>query len=107
MLGAFNPVERRIRLQRNAANLPIEFFQTTRRADESSGRSQDRYKMRDASLSLLPDLVRGSLIMRAPVGSVRILVGVKVKIRLLLRDFVRNPSSPIRSFSRVRKDDIC
>src|SRR5258706_10296926 len=107
MLGAFDPVERRIRLQRYATDSRIQLFQSPGGADESSSRPHDRNKMRDASFGLLPDFVGSGLVVRAPVGVVGILVRVEIKIGMLFRELVGDPGSAVGAFSGIREDDIC
>jgi len=63
--------------------------------------------MRDASFSLLPDFVCGGFIMRAPVGVVRILIGVEVKIGITLDILTRDLDGAVGAFGGVGVDDIC
>src|SRR5258705_9704833 len=107
MLGPFDPVERRIGLQRNATDEWVQLFQSPGGADKSSRRTHDRNKVRDASFRLLPDLVGSGLVMRAPVGVVGILVRVEIKIGMLLCELVRDPRSAVGTFPGIGEDDIC
>jgi len=107
MLGAFDAVKWRVRLQRDATDVRIEFSQASRRADESSSRPHDRYKMRDAAFGLLPDFVRGGEVMRAPVGVIGILVGIEIKIGMLYREFMGDAGGAVGTFSGIGEDDIC
>src|SRR5512147_414453 len=98
MLGAFKAVKGRVGLERDAADFGIQFLQAARSADESSSRPHDRSKVCDVAFSLLPDFVGGGAIVRAPVGVVRVLVGVEIKVRFLLREFMSYSGSAVGAF---------
>src|SRR5882757_3681803 len=101
MLCSFDTVKGRIRLQRDATNVRIEFFQPACCADESSGRPHDRNKVRDTALGLLPDFISGGLVMRAPVSIIGILIGVKIKIRMFLRKLVSDLGGAVGTFPGI------
>src|SRR5450631_2293150 len=83
VLGAFDSVERRVGLQRDALHGRVQFFEATRGPDEGAAGAEHRDKMRNASLGLLPDFVGGPVIVRFPVGVVGILVGIEILIGML------------------------
>src|ERR1700683_2431058 len=62
--------------------------------------------MRDASLSLLPDFVRGPVIMSLPVGFVRILVGVKILVGMLMGQFARPTNRAIGPVARIGVQNV-
>src|SRR5271170_7809073 len=107
MLRAFNAMESGVGLQRDATDLRIQFLQAAGGSDESPGGAEHGHEMRDASFSLLPDFVCRGFVMRAPVGLVRILVGVEIKIRMALRILAGNFDGAIGAFGGVGVDDLC
>src|ERR1700682_3427827 len=63
--------------------------------------------MRDASFGLLPDFVRGGFVMRAPVGVVRILIGIEVKIGIALGILARDLDGAVGALGGIGVNDIC
>src|ERR1041385_9406689 len=62
--------------------------------------------MSNAAFALLPDFIRCAVIMRLPVGIVRVLVGVEVLIRVFSIEFPSFADRPIRSFPRISKNNL-
>src|ERR1700688_2859376 len=67
VLGAFDSVKSRIRLQRDTANRGIKFLQAARGTHKSSAGTEHGDEVSDTAVSLLPDFVRSTMIVRAPV----------------------------------------
>ena len=107
VLCPFDAVERGIGLERNAANLGIQFFQPACRPDEGSGGAEHGDEVGDAAFGLLPDFVRCAFVMRAPVGVIRILICIKIQIGMALGELPRNFDGSVRTFGRIGIDDIC
>src|SRR5882672_2721107 len=84
VLRALDAMKWRVRLQRDAADMRIQFFQSPRGPDKSSRRTHHRDEVSNAAFGLSPDFVGSGLIMRTPIRVVGILVGIKVKIGMLL-----------------------
>ena len=70
-------------------NLRIEFLQAARVSYECSAGSQACHKVSYAAAGLLPNLVRGGLIMRPPIGGIAVLIGIKIFVRLGRNDLPR------------------
>ena len=94
-------------MQRDAADPRIQLFQTAGGADKGSGGAEHGDEVGDASLGLLPDFVRGGFVMGAPVGVVRILIGVEIKIGMALCVLACDLHGAVGTFSGVGVDDIC
>ena len=62
--------------------------------------------MRDTSFRLLPDFVGCAMVVSLPVGIVRILVGVVVKIGMLRGEFARDANRAIGSFGGIGINDV-
>src|SRR4029077_21109494 len=99
-------VKRRVRLERNAANVRIQLFQAAGCAHEGSAGAEDGDKVGDTSLRLLPDLVGRAMVVSLPVGVVGILVGVVIKIRMLDIEFARHADRAIGSVAGICIDDV-
>src|ERR1700730_2846029 len=104
---ALDAMESGVRLQRYALDLRVELLQSTRRPNECSSGSKHGDEVSDASLGLEPDFICGRFVMRTPVGFVRILIRIKVKIGMALSILPRDLDGAIRTFSWICKDDIC
>src|ERR1700687_1085197 len=98
MLRSFDAVERRVGLERDAADFWIQLLQSPRGPHACPRGPKHGDEMRDTSLRLLPDFVRGGVIMRPPVSIVRILIRIKIKIGMLRRILPRNLDGPIGTF---------
>src|SRR5208283_383727 len=107
MLCAFNAVEGRIRLDRNATDIAIELLKPARCADERTAGAQHRDKVRHTAFGLPPDLLRGAVIMRSPVRVIRVLVRVEVFLWLRSGEFPRFPDGSVGPFRRVSEYDFC
>src|ERR1022692_1373245 len=106
MLRAFDAVKSGVRLQRDALNCRIQFLETPGRADEGPGGAEHGDKMRDASFGLPPDFIGSGVIMRAPVGVVRILVGIKIKIGMAFGKLAGNLDGAVGTFSGIGVDNV-
>src|SRR5712671_1894061 len=62
--------------------------------------------MSNAPFGLLPNLVRRSVIVREPIGVVRILVGVKIQIRMLGGKFASRTDRAIGTLARIGINDV-
>src|SRR5215467_16247020 len=93
-------------LERDAPHRGIQFLEPARRTHESSAGTQHGYKMTDAALRLLPDLVAGCKIMGLPVGVVRILIGVEVLFRMLCRQIPSHADRAVGALPAIGIDNV-
>ena len=70
-------MERRIWLDRDAANAGIELLQLSRSADKRTAGAEHGDKMSDAALGLLPNFLRRRAVMRPPTRLIAVLVGLR------------------------------
>ena len=94
VLRAFDAVEGRIGLKRDAANFRIEFFQAASGAHEGSAGAHHRNEMSDTSFCLLPDFIGSAMVVCLPVGIVGILVGVEIFVGMLGEKFAGERIAP-------------
>ena len=80
VLQPFDPVEGRLGLDRDEANVMTERAQAAARAHERAARTEPGDEMRHAAIGLLEDLDGGGVVVRPPVGVVVVLIGVEVLI---------------------------
>src|ERR1700676_289690 len=106
MLRAFDSVKRRVGLQRNAPNFRIQFFQTSRSANESSAGAEHGNKMGDSAFGLLPDLVSRPEVMRLPVGVVRILVSVEIFVGMIGVELARYANRAVGAIRRIGINNV-
>src|SRR5581483_9131872 len=78
VLCSLDSVERRVRLQGNTADIRVQLLQSAAGPDKGAAGAKHGNEMRDAAFGLLPDLVGRGFVVSAPVGVVRVLVGVEV-----------------------------
>src|SRR5262249_48305778 len=88
VLPPFQPVERRVRLQTDAAKLRIESTQTSRGAHKRTARAEPGHTVRYSSRGLLPDFVRGRAEMGLPVRRVAVLIWIVVAVGVFRYDFM-------------------
>ena len=62
--------------------------------------------MGDTSFRLLPDFVGRAMVVSLPVGGVRILVGIVIKIGMLRVEFARHADGAVGSIGRVGVNDV-
>ena len=103
----FDAVEGGVGLERDAADLWIQLLQTTRGTDEGSSSAEHGDEVSDATFGLLPDFVRGGIVVREPVGVVRILIRVKIKIGMAVGVLARDVHGAVGAFGGIGEDDIC
>ena len=106
MLGAFDAVERGIGLERNAADPGIELSQAARGADERPACAEHGNEVGDASLGLLPDFVRGAVIVGSPVGVVGVLVGIEIFVGMFRGEFTRDANRAVGSIRGIRINNV-
>src|SRR3989442_11790883 len=92
--------------ERNAADPGIELSQAARGADKRPAGPQHGNEVGDASLGLLPDFVRGALIMGSPVGVVGVLVGVEIFLGMCCGEFSRHPDRAVGSIRRIGINNV-
>ncbi len=107
MFRPLNSMEGGVGLQRNAADVRIQLFQSARGSDECSRCPEHGNEVRDAAFGLLPDFIGRGQVMRPPVGFIRILVSIKIKIGMAFGQLARNLDRSIGPFRGIGEDDIC
>jgi hypothetical protein len=76
VLQPFEPVKRGVRLHGDALDGGVHLLEAAGDAHEGAAGAQAGNKMRDAPAGLVPDFEPGAVVVRLPVGVVRILVHV-------------------------------
>ena len=107
MLHAFEAVEGRVRLKRDAAYLRIQLLQASRRTDEGAAGAEPGHKVRQPPLGLLENLRTRRLVVGAPVCRVIVLVRVEVEIAVLGGHGAHAPDGSVRTLHRVRVNNPC
>ena len=106
VLQAFEAVERRVRLHRDATNRWVQLLEPARRSHERAAGPKTGDEVRHLALGLLPDLVRRRAVVRLPVGIVRVLIRVEVLVRLGGCAGAGFADGPVRSVGGVGPDDL-
>jgi len=90
-------VEGGVGLETDALNSRIELLQPPGRAHKSAARAHAGDEMGDGVFGLLPNFGRGGLVMRAPVGRVAVLIGIKIFLRIAGVNLTSAPDRSVRS----------
>src|SRR5258708_18008878 len=98
VLPACKAVNRRTRLQTDAANRGIQLAQPPRCSHKRAAGAQSGDKMRDAPAGLLPNFICRAAIVRLPVRWIAVLIRVKIFLRLSRYDLLHAANPPFGAF---------
>src|SRR6267378_2756188 len=105
VLPAVDAMQRGVRLHRDDAHT----FRTKppRDADDGPARTDAGNEVRRPPTALLPDLGRGTELVRQRVRRVRVLIDVDVAVRIRGGSSLRFPDRAIRSLEGIGEDELC
>src|SRR5207245_4566251 len=106
VLEALEAVERILRLHRDGANERVVLFQAPRVADERARGAKPGDEVRDASRCLREDFYRSALVMSAPVGRIRVLVGIEVLAGILRDELADKEDRAVRALAGLAINDL-
>src|SRR5205085_7433901 len=103
---AFESVERRVGLHEHGAQGGVQLAQASHYTCERARSAYPCEEVRDPAPGLLPDFGRGSLVVRAPVRGVVVLVRVEILLRLFGGESLRESLRGVRALARVGLDQL-
>ena len=99
-------MKRRVGLKGDQADIGVELTQPATDAHEGATRAEARDEVRDAPFGLFPDLRRGGLVVRLPVGGIVVLVGIEVPIGVFGGQFAGFEDRAVGGEARIRQDQF-
>src|SRR5437763_6095050 len=99
-------MEGSVGLQADALNPRIQLFQPPGSAYKCAARTKAGHKMGHAVFGLLPNFGCGGLIMRAPVGWIAVLIGIKIFLGIAGVDLTRAANGSVGTGIGWRQDNL-
>src|SRR5262249_56237901 len=106
MLHPFKAVKRGIGLHRDQFHAWLKFSQPSPGPNEGPARAKARDEMGDASRGLLEYFNARRFVMRAPVGRIVVLIGVKILVGIGRHYFAHGQDPAVRASARTRHDNF-